>query len=548
MQEKHSDADIDRILKLVRQQGHWLERFILPGLAGIFTISLLVLARQYLAVLAPRITVPGWVMMVGAIAAIESIYAAGFHLRMRTPMSLRIAEFAVVLGLVYAGLRAGGVGHEAPFFSSVIWRDPQILVPLLLVAGAWTLARGYGQTFVWLGDIAREVGDQGAATFSWETESYLSDFQVSSGRARAVGYFTRRFLFYVCLACLCKAVIIESFSDRLGPLVHWNSMTNVATVSLLASGMLLQACVYLYRLRVIWQEVGVPVCADLPRQWLWSSLVSVGLVLVVAVVLPAGLSPLNFSDTMEMLARWMGAGMEFSLPQSHHDGGTGYLSPAARMGPPEVGTFSWLVAILYFAMSAILVLLAVGAIAALIGLVLLTFFKGEWEKLHGLARFPIYIYLWLRETARQLISLLAAGARRGQQLYRRLKEARPTLPIGKDTEKMLSERMPPSAAALYIRHLYALLIEATGRYGLGPHTGQTALEYSVGLGSRLDGAQEELELLTDYYLQARYSRYGFSAGIRPVVDSLWKSVMAAVDRWREKEVAETSEGDADEIN
>ena len=539
----HSNTDIDKILQLARQQGHWLERFILPGLASVFTISLLILARQYLLVLAPGIIVPRWVLMVGAISAVESIYAAGFHLRIRTPISFRLAEFVFVLGLVYAGLRIEGAGQESAFFSSVIWRDPQIFVPLLLVAGAWSLARGYGQTFVWLGDIAREVGDQGAATFSWETESYLSDFQISSGRARAVSYFTRRFLFYVCLACVCNAIIIEGFPERLVPLVYWSRWTSLATVSLLLSGMLLQACVYLYRLRVIWQEVGVPVDADLPRQWLWSSVAFVALVLIVAVILPAGLSPLNFHDTMEMFARWIGAGMQFSLPQQDHGSSTSYTPPPASMGPPEVGRFTWLMAILYFVMSTILVSLVVGAVAALIGLVLLTFFRDEWEKLHGLARIPIYIYLWVRETIRQLISLLKAGTRRGKQLFRRLQRARPTLPTGEDTGKVLPRRASPSAPALYIRHLYTLLIETAGQYGLRLHPSQTPLEYSAGLSGHLDTAQEELGLLTDYYLKARYSRHDFSPEIRPFIDALWKTVMAALRGWWDKNDSEATEED-----
>ncbi|NLJ26157.1 MAG: hypothetical protein GX354_12180 [Firmicutes bacterium] len=526
------------ILQLARQQAHWLERFILPGLAGIFTISLLILARQYLAILVPRVFVPYWVMVVGAIASWESIYAASFHIRLRTPISLRVAEFALIIGLVYGGLRIGGVGEEGSLFSSGVWRDPEILVPLLLVAGAWSLARGYGQVFVRLGDIAREVGDQGAVTFSWETESYLSDYQMRSDRAKAVGYFTRRFLFYVTLACIFNAIIIEGFSERLLPLAGWQRVTSLATVGLLFSGLLLQASVYLYRLRVIWQEVRIPVDTGIPRDWLWSSVVFIGLVLLVAVLLPSGLSPLNFSRTMEMLAGWMARGMDFSLPPKEHSGSTTYTSPMGQMGLPETGTFSWLVAVLYFLFSLLLVVLVVGAIAALVGLVLFAFFKDEWERLHGLARIPIYIYLWFRETIGQLFALLSTGARRSRELFGRWSGAKP-LSRSDDALGQRQGRASPSAPALYIRHLFTLLIEAAVGSGLVQYpTSQTPLEYSKDLGTRLGCVEEELGLLTDYYLRARYSQADFPRDSRSIVKDIWQIVITAIDTWQDKAVEE----------
>lgn len=531
----------DGILQLARQQAHWLERFIMPGLAGIFTISLLILARQYLAILAPKVYVPHWVMVAGAIAAWESIYAAGFHIRLRTPMSLRVAEFALVIGFVYGGLRIGGVGEEGSFFSSVVWRDPKVLGPVLLVAGAWSLARGYGQVFVRLGDIAREVGDQGAVTFSWETESYLSDYQISSERAKAVGYFARGFLFYVTLACIFNAIIIECFAERLLPVPSWQRVTGLATVGLLFSGLLLQASVYLYRLRVIWQEVGIPVDAGIPRDWLWSSVVFVGLVLLVAVLLPAGLSPLDFSQTMEMLAGWIGRGMEFSLPPREHAGGSTYTSPMGQMGPPEAGTFSWIVAVLYFIFSLILVLVVVGAIAALVGLVLFALFKDEWERLHGLARIPIYIYLWLREVIGQLTAIVSTGVRRSKELLGRWQLTRPHSRTD-ETPSQRQRRASPSAPALYIRHLFILLIEAAGGSGLIPHpSSQTPLEYTKDLGDRLGCAEEELGLFTDYYLKARYSQADLHRDSKSIAKGLWQIVITAIDTWQDKAVQEAEE-------
>ena len=532
-----NDPYIDRIMHLAKQQGHWLERLTMPGLASIFTISLLILGRQYLVIMAPQVCVPRWVIAAGAIAAVESIYAAGMHLRLRTPVSLRILELLAILSLVYVGLRIGRTGGEYPFFSSLIWRNPDVLLPLLLVAGAWSLARGYGQAFVGLGDIAREVGDQGAQTFSWETESYLSDYQVSEGRSRTATYFTRRFLFYASLSCVLNAIVIEGFPERLAQLTGWSNLTNLATLGLLFSGLLLQACVYLYRLQVIWQEVRIPVGPELPSQWVWSSIGFIGLVLLLGSIVPAGLSPLSFSRTMAALGRWLGKTMEFSVPQQQPGGGTAYTPSPGLTGVPEAGVFSWLVAIFYFIMSFVMVVVVLGVVAALVGLVLLTFFRDEWEKLHGLFRIPVYVYLWSRETLRQLLRLISIGARRGKVLWNRLHRAEPVRQVERGTRRQLHRRAPPTAAALYVRYLFGLLIEAAGRHGMAPGLGETPLEYSASLGSKLHTAQEELELLTDSYLEARYSEHDLPADTGRLVDTWWKAVMAAINSWSDGDEA-----------
>lgn len=535
------NPNVERVLQLSRRQTHWLERFVMPGLACLFSISVLALACQYITVLLPRVFIPRWLVAVGALAALESVYAVGFHIRLRTPISLRVAEFAIVLGLAYGCLRAGRVGLTYPWLSAAVWREPEIVVSLLLVAGVWGLARGYGQTFVWLGDIAREVGDQGAVTFSWEVESYLSNYRIGADRAQALGYFTRRYLFYAWTACIFNAIIIEAFPDRLVHLVGWHSVTNLATLGLLLSGMLLQACVYLYRLQVIWNEVGIPVGRELPRQWLFSSVAFVCLVLALAVILPAGVSPLSFSRTMETVTSWIGAGVDISLPEREIRNSGPFASSSGSIGPTEVSKSGWLIAILYFTILVILGLLALVALIALVGLVLYVFFRDEWERLHGLARIPVYVYLWVKETLRELIRIVKKGAKEGRRLWGKLQRAKDAGKEDRASEQDLQGKSAPSVPVLYIRHLFVLLMKDAARSGLVPRASQTPLEYSAGLSHRLDDGQEELELLTDYYVRARYSNHEFTPGIRPVVKSLWEKVMVAVEHWRFGDDVESNE-------
>ncbi|NLJ85108.1 MAG: DUF4129 domain-containing protein [Firmicutes bacterium] len=520
----------DTLLAMAAEQTHWLGRMIMPLLASAFVTSLLALAKQYLMVFLPETKFPWWLLFVGAAVALGSTYAAGLHRRLRTPMSLRLGEFIGVMVVTYGFLRLGGWGGAEPFFSAVIWQERDILTSLLLVAAGWLLARGYGGTFALLGDIARDVGDQGAATFSWEAESLLSDYQVSRERARAVGYFARRLLFYAFLACFFRAIAFEGFAHRLGGLQGWEKKTNVATLVLLISGMLLQASVYLFRLQVIWEEVGIRVYGRLPRQWLWSSLVFVMIVLVVASSVPTVLSPLDFSGTMEAVGMWIGAGLQFSLPEQDMGSRSAYR-PSTQIGPREGVEPSWWMALFYLLISFFWVILIVGTLLVGLGLLLFMFFSEEWERLHGLVRVPIYAYLWLRETLQTLIRFWRASLRRTRVLLKSLHIPKPEIASGTRQMARVSKTSAPSAPAMYIRHLFLLLIDTLGQHGMVPKPGETALEYLQALERKLDVAQDELRAFTEYYLRARYSKDTFSPEVRPVVKRLWQAVMESVGAW-----------------
>ena len=193
---RRGSVDLERLAQLAARQ-HWMDRFVLPLLAVLFTFSIALAARQYLAVFFPSVKLPGWVVAAAGFLALESVYAAGLHLRLRTPLSLRALEFALLLLPVYGGLWAAEMRRKACL--SVVgaaFGIQRLFIPLGLAAFAWSFARDYGVVFARLGDIARDVGDQGAAAFSWEGEAYFSDYAVGQERSRAVGYFTRRLLFY----------------------------------------------------------------------------------------------------------------------------------------------------------------------------------------------------------------------------------------------------------------------------------------------------------------------------------------------------------------
>ncbi|NLY52787.1 MAG: DUF4129 domain-containing protein [Firmicutes bacterium] len=375
------------------------------------------------------------------------------------------------------------------------------------------------------------MGDQGAATFSWETEAYFSDYRIGQERARAVDYFIRRLLFYAFLTCLFDALVIEAFSHRLTAAANWRGVTSFAVMLMLSSGLLLQACVYLYRLHSIWREVGISVQGNLTKQWLWGSLVFVSLVIALAVLLPSGLSPFSFTATMEIMSRWLEGGFKVAVPQQVVEQ-PAFGSPV-RTPPGQAGGVSWLAAALYLALLLLLTLSVLGVILAIIGLLITAFLQEEWERLPAVLRFPVYIYLWLKETAAQLMAMLAAGVTEGRKLMERLHQAGFRLTSAVSQEQKASQKgSPPSTPALYIRHLFVLLVKAARQGGVSPEASHTPLEYTEGLARRLGKGQEDLEEFTEYYLKARYSREELSADVCSAADVLWQRIMAVIDAWR----------------
>lgn len=521
---------VDRLRQLAYGQTHWLGRYIMPFLAASLVTSLLILVRQYLMVFWPTIVIPRWLVAFGLIVALESIYITGMHQRMRTPITLRLLEFVLVMGITYSLLRLDGFGKGYSFFSTSLRHDKMTLVPTMAMASVWLLARGYGQTFVWLGDIGRDVGDQGAATFSWETESLLSEYRVSRDRARAMGYFTRRFLFYGLIVGASGAVCVESYADRVAMLPSWSLTSNLAVIGFLLTGLLLQASVYLYRLQVIWEEVGIKADHRLPRQWLRSSMGFVLLVVILAILVPTIFSPLDIARTMETLGTWIGKGLDFALPGREATGPSTYGPTGDRSGSMENIGPSWLVGLFYLLMSLLMALSVAGIMLAIIGMLLFAFFQEEWERFHGLLRIPIFAYLWLKATITHIVKMCSTGLRRGKTLWERRARFSST-----DSEYIstssLRQRLAPSAPSLYIRHLFISLIEVFSAQGMGPKKSETALEYTSGMGDKLEGAQTEIHQLTEFYLLARYSAQEFSKDVKPVVRALWDVIVASFHEW-----------------
>lgn len=520
---------------LTRYQTHWLERFLLPLLAVGFSITVLSLVRLFAPVFLPQVSLPGWLFWVGLLVALEGVYTSGFHIKARSPFTLILAELFFILGIVYLLLRLSGAATSYPFFSLTALKQPDIYVPLLLILLGRHLAVSSGQRFVRIGNIEQEIGDRAAATLSWEQESLMSEHNVETGRAQAVGYFARRVLFYSFMVCLLSAIAVESYSHRVAAMSGWSRSVTIGTVFLLLFGFSIQGCIYFYRLQTIWRKGGIQVSPHLPGQWLKSSALFILGIILMASLLPANLSPLNFTQLVQTVFTALAPVLNMT-PSPRRDvvsHTTPSFSGSQAMQPGEL---SWLTAFLSFLMICVTALLAGLALLSLIGFLLLTFLGKEWERLQGLARIPVLFYFWVKDTFSQLIRLLRAGVQQGKQVVASLrakrKEAKAYMA---DSFRPEQKGPPPSAPALYVRHLFVALIHTAARYGLGVKPGQTALEYTGELERHVGDADGNLQTLARWYQEARYSSHRLTGSIKPVVRAAWQQVVAAIrNRFEEK--------------
>ncbi|NLK08120.1 MAG: DUF4129 domain-containing protein [Firmicutes bacterium] len=507
---------------------HPLNRIIMPLLAAGLVTSLLTIARQFSMVFWSAVEIPAWLIILSGGIALFSVYTTEIHLKMRTPLSLRGLEFVLVMVFAYILLHFTGHGDNYGLLSLAWFRDLSMLGSMFFPAAAWLFARGYGQTFVYLGDIARDVGDQGAVTFSWEAESLLSEYRVTRERTHAVSYFVRRFLFYGLVCCIASAVAIDTFANRLRLLPYWHLATSLAVLGYLFTGMMLQASVYLYRLQVIWQKVGIRIEQKLPRQWLWSSTGFIVLMLLFAVSVPTVLSPFNLSETVESLGSWLGRGLDFALPQGEVSSQPSHGNDASMaVGDGKSDLLSKIVGLFYFLMSIFMTLAVLGIGLGVIGMVLMGIFQKEWERFGGLARLPVFVYMWLKNMFAVIKKLFRLAVRRGKGLM-----DKSTMILSKTPKAPAPGGIParpgrsPSAPALYIRHLFVELVGFLDKHGIGPKANETALEYGLHIGRTFPEAKIEIHKLTDLYLLARYSLCDFSTETKLAAKTLWDIIMA----------------------
>jgi hypothetical protein len=119
----------------------------------------------------------------------------------------------------------------------------------------------------------------------------------------------------------------------------------------------------------------------------------------------------------------------------------------------------------------------------------------------------------------------------GEQIGRLL-PARSAPAAGSPLGRLLRVRgLSPREQVLYY---YLSIVRRAGRQGYPRHGTQSPREYSAGLAPQLPQAQEDLDRLTQEFIEARYSRHPIEPPEANQAQTHWQQVKAALQRARDQ--------------
>lgn len=446
---------------------------ILPLLASLFTFAFWASAMKFSAPLFSGFSPPPWLWILLLAGSLESSYFAAFFLTPRTPYLVRLLELVLLFVPLY-------------LFYGAFKLD--LLYPALLVFMAWLTARSYGSQFVTMEKVADTLGDQGASTVKWEYESLTS--KNAYGSIPMEYFWWRLFSFAFVLVVLAIVTRVQGASFELGFL----------GLLFVVSGLMLQGCVYLFRLQMLWGFARAEVDKGLPRLWLRHLGLFVLLAALLVSLAPVNYSPLTAARLGSIVAGLWGGAVDFSLPQI----------PSQEPVPPaqegldfvveegEPGLAGILVALLFLLFFSLVGLVLIFSL----GLFVLALAKGEVERLRGLPNLLVRMYLTLRKVFVSALKRLGLSGlaslfpdERSSEIFTRLAE-RQQEPLGKPGR----EDKPTGVRAMLRR-----IINRASKKGLIYQPSQTALEYGEVLEGRLATNKATVEEFFRGYQEVRYS-------------------------------------------
>ena len=506
---------------LAQRQSHWMEQLVLPALATIFVAATVMVMREFLQIFLPALGIPPWVVLAAAAAALEGVWLTPILIKARTPVTTRVLELAVILAGTYLLLYLGSKGALPPS-PLAVWRESKVYVPVLLVTFGWLEGCSLGGQFFTLGTLRDIQSDYSQGNLSWEQEAMFSQYRADLGRVSVVGQMTRKVLGWLACFALAGAIAIEVAASRGFPL-EWKPSLVLSAALLVASGLALQGCVYLYRLQTIWRESRVQVDGALPGRWLSGLLVTATGVVGFCLLVPGPWPILPFTAVMQWLGRLL-------APITRLEGT--WSNPAEVAAPPAGQSPSpWLAEdveapLLESLLFLLLILLVLGTILAMVGAVVVMFIGEEIARVPGLLRLPLLIFLHLR---RCYALLLRWGRRTLKGLVPR--------PSGlKDRSRTAAEPIkgefswdqgPPSTLSLYLRYVFVALAKRAKSYGAARARHQTAQEYGSRLKQVFSQYQDAVAIIVQAYQEARYGYYLPQAGVRDRVEAAWTEIQGS---------------------
>ncbi len=507
---------------LAEHQDHWLERIVLPWLAVAFTSGVLTLLRQFILLFFGGVSVPWWVLLLGGLAALESVYLTPLQIKARAPVTTRILELGVFLVLTYV-LLYWDSGGGLPLFPFSVLKQPEVYVPLGLVAFGWVQGGGFGRQLLTLGTLKDVQVDHTGHNLTWEQEAMLSQHSADRGRASAASELARKLLFY----CAAFAFTAAIATEVVGASSEWQRLTIWPLGIVLAAGLALQGGVYLYRMRTIWREAQVQVEPRIDVSWMAGLAVAAGGAALIGILLPGNLSPLRFAQVMEVIGKLLGPLLDMDTAPERQP--PSVQAPEATQGPPPLlqdpEAAAGLVQILL--LLAALVLIG-GLVLLVVGAVLALFARSELERLPAMLRLPLLVYLYVKRTLLQILRwgrAAVGGAKRSLRSWQ-------AAPRADDEEgsSRWEETQPPSAFTLYVRHLFVALVRLATQNGAPLRPGQTPTEYGRQLEQKFSNTAVPIRFLVQVYGEVRYSRRTIRESLRTNLDTAWAEIKKSITR------------------
>lgn len=446
-------------------------RPMLPLWASLFTFSFWALISQYLSLFFPMVSFPAWLWVLLLLSSFESAYFAAYFLNARTPFFVRILELALFTLPLYLSYRE--------FTLELLW-------PFLLIFGSWIVARGYGTKIVVMEKVADTLGDQGASTVNWEYESLTSKGYHGS---LPMEYFWRRFFSF---GMILTVATIIALPDSLG--------LNLAILGCLfvASGLMLQGTVYLFRLEILWNFARAEVDFRLRSIWLRNLAAFVLVMVLLVSVAPVNYSPITAERVGQaLLGLWSGEEEFMITPTPSQENAA--LAPEPldfSLEEGEPGIMGLVITILIFFLLALVGLLFL----FVLGLLLFTLVKGELERLRGLPNLIVQVYLSLSRILKSLLQRLGL-----ERLSHWLPEQ--TLPMLRPLANRWgkpSKRRHGRLDLRGVRAMFRALVKEGGKKGILYKEAQTPAEYGELLHQYLSSDQHELDEFFEGYHKVRY--------------------------------------------
>lgn len=468
----------------------------------------------------------GTVLIVGSVlAALE----AGYSYRLTRSETFRGRSLwrfrAVELALFFILLKAVsliGQGWAGALAEIQAWpRDPLLIadvetsVAFALAVAAWWAAIQTAHDF-------RRIGEP----------PEISRFYTPPRESLAGRFFTGGVVILI-LSDLSRIGLAQLFKLERPPVP--GLVLNVLIYFLLGLAMLGQAQYTTLHNR--WQTRNIPIAGELPGRWLRYSLILIGLAALIAVLLPTGytmgllntagglldlvLSILLFVMRILLfiflVPMWLLLYLLYLLIGRPPPIRPTVLSLPETL-PPAVGTrLSW------FELLRSLVFWAVAL--GMVYYVIRSYLRDHPEILRSLAGAgPIRVLLRLLAALWRSLTGLAEAV--GERIPRRLTSrlARGGLAV----PGFRFFRLGALSFRERVFYYYLSILKRAGQLGYPRHHSQTPHEYDVVLEPHLPQAQEEMALLTEAFVEARYSRHLIGGEYVRRVQADWEQVKAAL--------------------